>query len=451
MYTISDNVLTIMNGFNESIDSMIFPDGVTHIIFNDEFNRPIDKVIFPDSVESITFGKSFNQLINNASFPKFLKKIIFGDEYNNSNYITTSGQLDNIIFPDTLQSITFGLKFQKNIEKVIWPKSLESVYFHPKIAGINGYSQPIIKANFMKFIKHLYLPQYYQYQYIDMSNDNLESIVFRNECCDIISNFGEITNGFKKKIKILEQQNTESNNIIKTLSDRIDLLEKKFNASKDNMSGHEKNEDISEHISEHEDVTSVCDSGIFDSDDSEPSYAKKREIEINNQYLENIKYLENVLIEKYKSASNYMQSDENFFTSDFADYISKIHLKKTKAQEIELDRIKSAIIKRKEDAKIKLIESYRQHIQLRKTSNEVNKNMYIDLRPHIGNSVLNISRIPRGTRYSPLDRGLYESIIDKANMHLSIMDAEKKLVDEISKYEQYTKNINFENAFFKNN
>jgi hypothetical protein len=81
MHTIKDNILYFNDSFNESIDTMIFPDGIIGIIFGNEFNKPIDKVKFPETLVSITFGKKFSYPISGRDFPKSLSSFTFDREY----------------------------------------------------------------------------------------------------------------------------------------------------------------------------------------------------------------------------------------------------------------------------------------------------------------------------------------------------------------------------------
>ena len=52
-------------------------------MFSTRFNHNVDNVKFPDLLESITFGRYFSENINNAKFPPSLKIIKFNTHYNN--------------------------------------------------------------------------------------------------------------------------------------------------------------------------------------------------------------------------------------------------------------------------------------------------------------------------------------------------------------------------------
>jgi|694.fasta_scaffold64153_1 hypothetical protein len=54
MYTISDNILTFEDSFNEPIDNIVFENGIKTIIFGNSFNQSIENVKFPETLKSIT-------------------------------------------------------------------------------------------------------------------------------------------------------------------------------------------------------------------------------------------------------------------------------------------------------------------------------------------------------------------------------------------------------------
>jgi hypothetical protein len=75
MYTISDNILTFEDSFNEPIDNIVFEDGIKTIIFGNSFNQSIENVKFPETLKSITFGKDFKKSITSVNFPESLEII----------------------------------------------------------------------------------------------------------------------------------------------------------------------------------------------------------------------------------------------------------------------------------------------------------------------------------------------------------------------------------------
>lgn len=51
--------------------------------------------------------------------PEGVSEIIFGKDFNKN--------IDKVIFPASLQSITFGELFDQNIDKVVFPKGFQAI------------------------------------------------------------------------------------------------------------------------------------------------------------------------------------------------------------------------------------------------------------------------------------------------------------------------------------
>jgi hypothetical protein len=75
MYTVSDNILTFEDSFNEPIDNIVFENGIKTIIFGNSFDQSIKNVKFPETLKSITFGKNFKKSITLVNFPESLETV----------------------------------------------------------------------------------------------------------------------------------------------------------------------------------------------------------------------------------------------------------------------------------------------------------------------------------------------------------------------------------------
>ena len=80
-----------------SIDILSFIKG-SELIFDNGFNQSLDNVIFPQSLTSITFGYGFNQSIKNVTW---------------SNILTLTFSI-NYIHYDDLQNDSYTLEFQSD-------------------------------------------------------------------------------------------------------------------------------------------------------------------------------------------------------------------------------------------------------------------------------------------------------------------------------------------------
>ena len=59
----------------------------TILEFHDDYNQSLDQVKFPDALQSITFGEKFNQSLDQVKFPDSLQTIIFVIMDKNNNII----------------------------------------------------------------------------------------------------------------------------------------------------------------------------------------------------------------------------------------------------------------------------------------------------------------------------------------------------------------------------
>ena len=75
-----------------------------------DLNRGIQ---LSSSLQSLTFGRRFNQSLEGTQLPSSLQSLTFGDYFDQS--------LEGIQLPCSLQSLTFGLKFDQSLEGIQLP------------------------------------------------------------------------------------------------------------------------------------------------------------------------------------------------------------------------------------------------------------------------------------------------------------------------------------------
>jgi len=75
----------------------------------------------PKSLQSLTFGHKFDKGLHDVRLPAGLQSLAFGDEFNQS--------LDNVTWPASLQSLTFEGSFNQNVDNVTWPAGLQNLTF----------------------------------------------------------------------------------------------------------------------------------------------------------------------------------------------------------------------------------------------------------------------------------------------------------------------------------
>jgi hypothetical protein len=85
------------------------------------FNQNIDNVMFPVTLQRLKFGWNFNQKVDNAKFPSGLKQLKFNTLFDQN--------IDNVKFPSNLQHLIFGVCFNRCIDNVKFPSSLQKLIF----------------------------------------------------------------------------------------------------------------------------------------------------------------------------------------------------------------------------------------------------------------------------------------------------------------------------------
>lgn len=116
--------LVFGDGYNQPVDTFMWPKGLERVRFGAFFNHPVDGVLFPSTVKEITFGKSFDQAIGRVVWPRELKRITFGRSFDQVIEVHSSGG-----WPPGVVELAFGHGFNQPINSVDWPPKLERLIF----------------------------------------------------------------------------------------------------------------------------------------------------------------------------------------------------------------------------------------------------------------------------------------------------------------------------------
>ncbi|CAM9758939.1 unnamed protein product [Ectocarpus sp. 12 AP-2014] len=129
--------------FDGSLDAVAWPRRLKKIEFqwDSPFNQPIDMVDWPDSLQTLVFGVSFDQPIERVHFPASLQMLVFD--------VCFDQQIVGAFLPSSLQELDLGEEFNQPIEDVAWPLSLQKLRF-----GRN-FNQPIERAKFPSSLQEL--------------------------------------------------------------------------------------------------------------------------------------------------------------------------------------------------------------------------------------------------------------------------------------------------------
>lgn len=125
--------MTIIFGtnFNQSLDNVNLPNELRHIIFGKKFAQSLSNVKFPNTLISIVFEQIFDKTVENVNFPNllthlYLKKISMSTFKN----LKLPCSLLFIMFDEKFeQNISFGYDFNQSVANVIFPNTLEIITF----------------------------------------------------------------------------------------------------------------------------------------------------------------------------------------------------------------------------------------------------------------------------------------------------------------------------------
>lgn len=101
--------------FNQPINNIKWPSTLKKLSFAGyDFNHSLDNINFPNKLETLILGDGFNQPLNNVNFPKSLKYLYFGDIFNQP--------LDNIDFTalPNLRKLVLGEQYNHSLSNVKW-------------------------------------------------------------------------------------------------------------------------------------------------------------------------------------------------------------------------------------------------------------------------------------------------------------------------------------------
>ncbi|CAN0290720.1 unnamed protein product [Scytosiphon promiscuus] len=125
MYALADaTYLRFGEDFGDTLEGVEWPRRLCAIRIDCNsvsIRRLTGGVVWPTSLQQISFGDSFNQLLWRVALPESLRQLTFGDSFNQS--------AKDIMWPSSLQQLTFGEQFDRPIEGVVWPTSLQRLTF----------------------------------------------------------------------------------------------------------------------------------------------------------------------------------------------------------------------------------------------------------------------------------------------------------------------------------
>ncbi|CAM9142532.1 unnamed protein product [Ectocarpus sp. 12 AP-2014] len=179
------------NAFGGSLEAVAWPRRLKRIEFcySSPFNRPIDQVEWPESLQTLLFGLSFNQPIKAVRWPVCLQRLVLGTSFDQP--------IDGVEWPASLQELTFGFAFDQPIEEVSWPESLRELNFgfrfnQPLEGAVwpgslkkldlgDKFDQPIAQVEWPDSLKKLRIGHYFNQPVGETSwPDSLQTLSFGN-------------------------------------------------------------------------------------------------------------------------------------------------------------------------------------------------------------------------------------------------------------------------------
>lgn len=128
--------------FVDSLEGIVWPRRLKVLrVDSCEQLYPMAGVLWPESLQNLTFGGDFNQSMEGAIFPGSLQQLTFGFCFNQS--------IEGIRWPKGLRRLSFGYGFDQPIEAVMLPDSVTQLAF--------GYTfdQPIEAVRWPASLQHL--------------------------------------------------------------------------------------------------------------------------------------------------------------------------------------------------------------------------------------------------------------------------------------------------------
>ncbi len=108
------------------------------IDFDDE---PLGNIVFPQTLHTLTFGFRFNQSLDQITLPETLHRLTFGVWFNqalvklpqNLRILelghTFNQSLDQVTLPSNLHTLTFGFRFNQSLNQATLPPKLQTLTF----------------------------------------------------------------------------------------------------------------------------------------------------------------------------------------------------------------------------------------------------------------------------------------------------------------------------------
>ncbi|CAN0255900.1 unnamed protein product [Scytosiphon promiscuus] len=160
MYALADaTYLRFGCDFGDTLKGVEWPRGLRGIKIDCNLvsiRRLTGGIVWPTSLQQISFGDSFNQPLSGVALPEILRQLTFGDGFNQS--------INDVVWPTSLQQLTFGGQFDRPIEGVVWPTSLQRLTFG------NKFNRPLVGVVWPASLQQLTFGQ--------LCNQSLQGVVW---------------------------------------------------------------------------------------------------------------------------------------------------------------------------------------------------------------------------------------------------------------------------------
>ena len=104
--------LTLGDSFDRSLQGAFEVPGCSllSLSMGSRFNQSLEDVVLPETLQHLVFGDNFDQSLELVRLPKNLRSLTFGRFFNQS--------LDRVAFPESLQSLTLARTFTRSLEQM---------------------------------------------------------------------------------------------------------------------------------------------------------------------------------------------------------------------------------------------------------------------------------------------------------------------------------------------
>ena len=97
----------------------IVPAACSHL--GDRCNLSLQKIGLPAKLQQLEMGYSFDQSVCNIRWPRGLQTLAFG--------VTFNRPLQDVLLPATLCELHFGNRFDQVLDGICWPSQLQLLHF----------------------------------------------------------------------------------------------------------------------------------------------------------------------------------------------------------------------------------------------------------------------------------------------------------------------------------